>query len=386
MSMFPLNGWISDGWRPSAMTRSTASAPVNSTLARVVSKWVLLGMTLPGPPIAVNRIFSAARPWWVGMTCLNGNRSWTASRNTNQLRAAGVALVAALDRGPLVAAHRARAGVRQEVDEDVVGVQVEQVPAGGLERPLALGLGGQPDRLDGVDAEGLDDGLSSGPSPGGYAAGAVRHAPCSPHTTGLSDARLGPCSTSSWWVSMGSGKTTVGTLVALSALAGPLRDSDADIAAREGRTVREIRDALGTRAIHDLEAAHLCDALADPEPASSAPRPPPSTIPPSGCPARTDGRRVLAHRDARHRRRPFRGPAAPSAVWRGSRDVPRAAGGGSRPAVPLGVHGRAGDRWPGRPRSSPTSSWSWPPNRPSPDSPAPPRPAPHRPWTATRRP
>ena len=84
MSMFPLNGWMSDGWRPSAMTRSTASAPVNSTLARVVSKWVLLGMTLPGPPTAVYRIFSAARPWWVGMTCLNGNRFWTASRNTNQ--------------------------------------------------------------------------------------------------------------------------------------------------------------------------------------------------------------------------------------------------------------------------------------------------------------
>jgi shikimate kinase len=64
---------------------------------------------------------------------------------------------------------------------------------------------------------------------------------------------------------MGSGKTTVGTLVA-GRLGWPLRDSDADIAAREGRTVREIRDALGTRTIHDLEAAHLRDALADPEP------------------------------------------------------------------------------------------------------------------------
>ena len=85
VSMFPLNGWMSDGWRPSAMTRSTASAPVYSTLARVVSKWVLLGMTLPGPPIAVNRSFSAARPWWVGMTWRNGNSRWTASRNTYQL-------------------------------------------------------------------------------------------------------------------------------------------------------------------------------------------------------------------------------------------------------------------------------------------------------------
>jgi shikimate kinase len=65
---------------------------------------------------------------------------------------------------------------------------------------------------------------------------------------------------------MGSGKTTVGTLVATH-VGWPLRDSDADTAAREGRTVREIRDVLGTRAIHDLEAAHLRDALAGPEPA-----------------------------------------------------------------------------------------------------------------------
>jgi hypothetical protein len=41
-SMFPLNGCSTSGWRPSSMTRSTAAAPVNSTFARVVSKWVLL--------------------------------------------------------------------------------------------------------------------------------------------------------------------------------------------------------------------------------------------------------------------------------------------------------------------------------------------------------
>ena len=47
-------------------------------LARVVSKWVLLGITFPGPPSRVNRIHSAARPWWVGMTWGKGNSSWTA--------------------------------------------------------------------------------------------------------------------------------------------------------------------------------------------------------------------------------------------------------------------------------------------------------------------
>ena len=53
---------------------------MNSTFARVVSKWVLFGIVFPGPPTALNRIFSAARPWWVGIRCSNGNSSRTASR------------------------------------------------------------------------------------------------------------------------------------------------------------------------------------------------------------------------------------------------------------------------------------------------------------------
>ena len=159
VSMLPLNGWMSDGWRPSAMTRSRASAPECSTLARVVSKWVLLGMTLPGPPTAVYRIFSAARPWWVGMTWREREQVLDGLEEREPAGAAGVALVAALDRGPLVAAHRARAGVGQQVDQDVGRVEVEQVPARGLERRLALRLGGQPDRLDRVDPERLDDRL-----------------------------------------------------------------------------------------------------------------------------------------------------------------------------------------------------------------------------------
>jgi shikimate kinase len=79
---------------------------------------------------------------------------------------------------------------------------------------------------------------------------------------------------------MGSGKSTVGTLVA-TRLGRPLRDSDADIAAREGRTVREIRDIAGTRAMHDLEAAHLRDALDDPEPSVICPAA--SVIDDPGC-------------------------------------------------------------------------------------------------------
>ena len=43
-----------------------------------------------------------------------------------------------LDRRPLVAAHRAGARIGQEVDEDVVGVDVEEVVAGGLDGGEAL--------------------------------------------------------------------------------------------------------------------------------------------------------------------------------------------------------------------------------------------------------
>jgi shikimate kinase len=64
---------------------------------------------------------------------------------------------------------------------------------------------------------------------------------------------------------MGAGKTSVGRLVA-EALDWPLDDSDASIEAREGRTVRQLRDDLGVDDMHALEARHLLDALQAPRP------------------------------------------------------------------------------------------------------------------------
>jgi shikimate kinase len=69
---------------------------------------------------------------------------------------------------------------------------------------------------------------------------------------------------------MGSGKTTVGSRIA-ARLGWPLRDSDAEIEAGEGRTVRELRDELGVDAMHALEARQLLDALADPSPSVICP-------------------------------------------------------------------------------------------------------------------
>ena len=41
-------------------------------------------MNLPWPPMREKRIFSAALPWCVGITCAKGKSSWTAPRNSSQ--------------------------------------------------------------------------------------------------------------------------------------------------------------------------------------------------------------------------------------------------------------------------------------------------------------
>jgi len=64
---------------------------------------------------------------------------------------------------------------------------------------------------------------------------------------------------------MGAGKTTVGRRLAVR-LGWPWHDSDAEIEAATGLTVRELRDRDGVDAMHDLEAAQLLHALADPGP------------------------------------------------------------------------------------------------------------------------
>lgn len=62
---------------------------------------------------------------------------------------------------------------------------------------------------------------------------------------------------------MASGKSTTGRRLA-ERLGWPWRDSDAEIEADTGKTVRELRDIEGVDAMHDREHAALIRALDDP--------------------------------------------------------------------------------------------------------------------------
>lgn len=65
---------------------------------------------------------------------------------------------------------------------------------------------------------------------------------------------------------MGAGKSTVGRALA-ARLERPFLDSDVEIQAATGQTVRELRDSIGVDAMHALEAEQLLRALASPQPA-----------------------------------------------------------------------------------------------------------------------
>jgi len=93
---------------------------------------------------------SAARPWWVGR--ISHRRLETLPGS-----AAGVALVAEHHGGPLLGGHGAGAGVGEEIDAAVLGVEQEDVVVGRGKRLLALGVGRDLEGFRHLDAEGLDD-------------------------------------------------------------------------------------------------------------------------------------------------------------------------------------------------------------------------------------
>ena len=73
--------------------------------------------------------------------------------------AAGVRFVSLDERAPLGRRHGAGAGVGQQIDEHVIGVELEDVVAGRRQRPLARVTRRERDGFDRLDAERLDDRL-----------------------------------------------------------------------------------------------------------------------------------------------------------------------------------------------------------------------------------
>ena len=107
---------------------------------------------------------------------------------------------------------------------------------------------------------------------------------------------------------MGAGKTTVGRKLAARARLG-LRDSDADIQAAKGLTVRRARDQDGIDAMHGLEAAQLLEALGRGGPSVIGAAAKPSSMSPSLRQAAlrvADGRRLAPRVAGGPRRAPDR--------------------------------------------------------------------------------
>jgi hypothetical protein len=144
--------------RPSAIGRSSASAPVCSTFARRRVEVRVVRDHLPRP--AEHREENA-----LGRTPLV-RRDDVLEREQRLYRLdepiprgrAGVALVAVLDGRPLVARHRASPGIGEEVDQHLRRRQPEEIEVDRLHACAPLLLRRQPQWLHGVDPERLDDG------------------------------------------------------------------------------------------------------------------------------------------------------------------------------------------------------------------------------------
>jgi hypothetical protein len=83
--ILPLKGAGIEGYLPSSQIKSIPSAPLNSILALVVSNRVLLIKYLPLPPSMLKSIFSAALPWWVGITMGNPVIFWMVDSKRKKL-------------------------------------------------------------------------------------------------------------------------------------------------------------------------------------------------------------------------------------------------------------------------------------------------------------
>ena len=156
--MFPLKGWNSWGWRHSATghVKSSGAAILDIGPRRVE-------MRVVGYDLA--RLDRGAKQNALGRTALVGGNDVLEPGDLLDGRLEpverarpGIRFVPAHHAGPLVGRHRSGAGVGQQVDQHVLGLEQEEVVSGCDQRGLTFGARAA-DRLDGLDAERLDDGL-----------------------------------------------------------------------------------------------------------------------------------------------------------------------------------------------------------------------------------
>ena len=134
--MLPLNGCRAAGSRPPAITQIDGLGPGELDVGARGVEVGVVGNHVPGLHSSANRIRSAARPWWVGMTCRKPKMSCTAASKRYEAR------LPAYDSSPrMMAAHWSRAhgcgaAVGQQVDQHVLGGQQKQVEPGAAQLSL----------------------------------------------------------------------------------------------------------------------------------------------------------------------------------------------------------------------------------------------------------
>ena len=114
----------------SGMGRSTARAPVNSMLARVVSKCVLEGTTWPGLHMHGEQDALGGAALVGGDHVAEAGEVVGHALEAEEALAAGVGFVAAHHGRPLLGGHGAGAGIGEQVDQDVARFDEEEVVAG----------------------------------------------------------------------------------------------------------------------------------------------------------------------------------------------------------------------------------------------------------------
>ena len=75
-----------------------------------------------------------------------------------EARRTGIGLIAAHHGGPLFGGHGGGAGIGEQVDENLLGIDQKEIVAGRFDQLLALFSRGAPNGLDTLDAEGFDNG------------------------------------------------------------------------------------------------------------------------------------------------------------------------------------------------------------------------------------